>query len=75
LARLPAKIDYFATSLPTMLVFEDDLTKRQPVTATFLQAQACFGLGRTAEAKKLLAKVLRLDPNHALAADLGGRQT
>jgi len=75
LARLPAKIDYFATSLPTMLVFEDDLTKRQHVTATLLQAQACFGLGRTAEAKKLLAKVLRLDPNHALAADLGGRQT
>jgi len=72
LARTPAKIDYFATSLPTMLVFDDDLTKRQLITATFLQAQANLGLGRVGEAKKLLAKVLRLDPNHALAADLRG---
>jgi len=72
LARQSAQIDYFATSLPTMLVFEDDLTKRQHVTALFLQAQACLGLGRAIEAKKLLAKVLRLDPNHALAADLRG---
>jgi tetratricopeptide (TPR) repeat protein len=67
-----AQIDYFATSLPTMLVFEDDLTKRQHITATFLQAQAHLGLGRATEAKKLLAKVLHLDPNHALAADLCG---
>jgi len=75
LARQRAQIDYFATSLPTMLVFEDDLTKRQHITATFLQAQACLGLGRASEAKKLLAKVLRLDPNHALAADLRGSLT
>jgi tetratricopeptide (TPR) repeat protein len=72
LERQPAQIEYFATSLPTMLVFEDDLTKRQRITAMFLQAQARLGLGRAAEAKKLLAKVLRLDPNHAQAADLLG---
>lgn len=72
LAQAPAKIDYFATSLPTMLVFDDDLQRRQLITATFLQAQAHLGLGRAAEAKKLLSKVLRLDPNHALAADLRG---
>ncbi|HVU37166.1 MAG TPA: tetratricopeptide repeat protein, partial [Opitutales bacterium] len=70
LAKTPAKIDYFATSLPTMLVFEDDLAKRQRITALFLQAQAHLGLGRAAEAKRLLRQVLRLDPNHALAADL-----
>jgi len=70
LARTPTKIDYFATSLPAMLVFEDDLQKRHRITATFLQAQALLGLGRTAETKTLLAKVLRLDPNHDLAADL-----
>ncbi len=72
LAKTPAKIDYFATSLPTMLVFDDDLQRRQLITATFLQAQALLGLSRTAEAKKLLDKVLHLDPNHALAADLRG---
>ncbi len=72
LARTPAKIDYFATSLPTMLVFDDNLPKRQLITATFLHAQASLGLGQVGEARKLLTKVLRLDPNHALAADLRG---
>jgi tetratricopeptide (TPR) repeat protein len=72
LAQTPAKIDYFATSLPTMLVFDDDLQRRQLITATFLQAQASLGLGRITEAKKLLNSVLRFDPNHALAADLRG---
>ena len=70
LARTPAKIDYFATSLPTMLVFDEDLQKRQRITALFLQAQARLGLGQAGAAKKLLAEILRRDPNHALAADL-----
>jgi len=70
LARTPAKIDYFATSLPTMLVFDDDLTKRQTLTANFLEAQARLGLGQVAAAQKILRSVLRRDPNHPLAADL-----
>jgi tetratricopeptide (TPR) repeat protein len=72
LKKTTAKIDYFATSLPTMLLFEDDLQFRQETTAMFLQAQALLGLGKTSEAKKLLKLVLRRDPNHALAADLAG---
>ena len=69
LARTPATIDYFATSLPTMLLFDDDLPARQQTTALFLQAQARLGLGQTTEASRLLREVLRRDPNHALAAD------
>jgi tetratricopeptide (TPR) repeat protein len=65
-----AKIDYFATSLPTMLLFEDDLQARQETAAQFLQAQAFLGLGETARAKALLKTVLQRDPNHALAKDL-----
>ena len=65
-----AKIDYFATSLPTMLLFDDDLQFRQETTALFLQAQARLGLGKRARAKSMLQIVLRRDPNHALAADL-----
>lgn len=65
-----AKIDYFATSLPTMLLFDDDLQFRQETTALFLQAQAQLGLGKRARAKSMLQIVLRRDPNHALAADL-----
>ncbi len=70
LAKQPAKIDYFATSLPTMLLFDDDLTARQKTAALFLQAQAALGLGRPAAAKKLLAEVLCRDPSHAAASDL-----
>jgi tetratricopeptide (TPR) repeat protein len=64
-----AKIDYFATSLPTMLLFDDDLQFRQETTALFLQAQAHLGLGKMAKARSLLPTVLQRDPNHAMAAD------
>jgi Tfp pilus assembly protein PilF len=70
LAKKPAKIDHFATSLPTMLLFDDDLQFRQETLALFLQAQAHLGLRRKAKAKALLKQVLKRDPNHALAADL-----
>ena len=69
LQEATAKIDYFATSLATMLLFDDDLQFRQETTALFLQAQAQLGLGKKARAKSLLQTVLRRDPNHALAAD------
>ena len=70
LERAPAKIDYFATSLPTMLLFEDDLQARQESAAWFLQAQAAFGLGDQATAEACLNKILQRDPSHAPAADL-----
>ncbi len=70
LAKTLAKIDYFATSLPTMLLFDDDLQFRQETAALFLQAQAQLGLGQKAQVKKLLQQILQRDPNHALAADL-----
>jgi tetratricopeptide (TPR) repeat protein len=69
LQKQPAIIDYFATSLPTMLLFDEDLQFRQATTALFLQAQAYLGLARNSKAKSLLQSVLRRDPNHALAAD------
>lgn len=70
LARTDATVDYFATSLPTMLLFNDDLRFRQETTALFLQAQAELGLGRAAAAKQHLAAVLRRDPSHGAASAL-----
>jgi tetratricopeptide (TPR) repeat protein len=70
LKQQKAKIDYFATSLPAMLLFEDDLQKRNTVNATFLSAQASLGLGDTQKAQQLLREVMQLDRNHPLAADL-----
>jgi hypothetical protein len=70
LLKTPARIEYFATSLPTMLVFDDDLQYRQETAALFFLAQAELGLGNQQKAGSLLRTVLRRDPNHALAADL-----
>jgi tetratricopeptide (TPR) repeat protein len=70
LQKMKATVDYFATSLPTMLLFDDDLQFRQETTALFLQAQAHLGLGSQPRAQFLLKTVLQRDPNHALAADL-----
>jgi tetratricopeptide (TPR) repeat protein len=69
LQRTKARIDYFATSLPAMLLFNDDLQFRQETAGLFLQAQAQLGLGKKSAARKLLTIVLRRDPNHAMAAD------
>ena len=59
-----------ATSLPTMLLFEEDIEIRQHITATFLKAQALLGLGEDVEAHAALAEVHRLDRAHAAACDL-----
>ena len=69
LGRAPAKIDYFATSLPMMLLFDNDLQFQQETAALFLQARANLGLGQKADAVRLLATVLKRDPNHALAGN------
>jgi cytochrome c-type biogenesis protein CcmH/NrfG len=53
-----------------MLLFEEDLERRQHITAMFLRAQALLGLGRRAEAQAALDEVLRLDRFHAAARDL-----
>jgi hypothetical protein len=62
-----AKIDYFATSLPNLLLFEDDLQKRNQVECFFLTALAELGLRNTERAAGLLNQVLVLDRNHMAA--------
>lgn len=44
LAHEPVKIDYFATSLPTLLLFEDDLHERQEAEAALICSIASAGL-------------------------------
>ena len=74
LMQQKVQVDYFATSLPAMLLFEDDLQRRNTVTALFLQAQAWLGLGDAAKAQELLMRVRSLDPSHSMAADLLSEQ-
>lgn len=73
LGKSRAEIDYFATSLPAMLLFDEDIQARQRTNALFLEAQALLGLGRKAEGRKRLRTVLDRDPNHPLAGDLLGQ--
>lgn len=70
LLKKTATIDYFATSLPTMLIFEDDLQKRQELSATIILAQAHRGMGAIDQARDLLENVLALDPAQATARAL-----
>jgi tetratricopeptide (TPR) repeat protein len=70
LASTPAMVDYFATSLPTLLLFADDQQGRREATALFLRAQAAAGRGFVAEAMTALGAVLERDPNHSAASDL-----
>jgi tetratricopeptide (TPR) repeat protein len=70
LEKTKAQIDYFATSLPTMLLFHDDLDKRQKQTAAILQAQAQFLAGHKNEATEAFKKVLEEDPSNEIAFDM-----
>lgn len=67
LSGSPARIDYFATSLPTMLLFTDDLQARRETTAVFLAAQAAALRGRAEDARAGITDVLARDPHHLAA--------
>jgi tetratricopeptide (TPR) repeat protein len=45
LVSRPARVDYFATSLPALLLFDEDLDERQKHQATVLESLAKTGLG------------------------------
>jgi tetratricopeptide (TPR) repeat protein len=63
-------IDYFATSLPNLLIFDDDLGKRNRIECNFLLALAQYGLGDAKDAAKNLELVLTEDPNQLSAAEI-----
>ena len=62
--KAEVKIDYFATSLPNFLLFEDDLVKRQEAECAWLKGLALLGLGRRDEAVSAFEETARLDVNH-----------
>jgi tetratricopeptide (TPR) repeat protein len=69
-SSIEPKIDYFATSLPNFLLFEDDLCKRNRIECTFLSALAHYGLGETGLAARELDQALTQDPNHLAALEV-----
>src|SRR5467141_271426 len=61
------RIDYFATSLPNFLLFEDDLQKRNRTECLFLRGLAKLGLRRIEESAADFREALTLDANHMWA--------
>ncbi|MFE4951934.1 DUF5107 domain-containing protein [Leifsonia sp. NPDC056665] len=64
------KIDYFATSLPELLTFDDDLIARRDRLVALLDAQLALATGSIDSAREHLARVLAEDPADAHAAAL-----
>lgn len=67
-----AKIDYFATSLPNLLLFDDDLENRNCIESLLLKALAHHGLGDSEKSILELRQVIALDKYHLLAASMLG---
>jgi tetratricopeptide (TPR) repeat protein len=58
------RIDYFAVSLPDLLIFEDDGQARHQAHCYYMMGLSHLGSGRKSEATGCLKKVLGLDAMH-----------
>ncbi|WP_207424364.1 DUF5107 domain-containing protein [Desertivirga brevis] len=58
------KIDYFAVSLPNLLIFEDDLNLRNRIHCLYISGLGLAGMGQAAESEKALREVLEYDAMH-----------
>jgi len=62
------RIDYFAVSLPDMLVFDIDLNHRNYIFCNYIFGLGKIGLGEIKLGKDYLNQVLKMDINHQGAA-------
>ncbi len=67
-ARAEVRIPYFATSLPTLLLFDDDLTLRSQQEALYLEGLSLLGRGRVEAARTRFETLLAARPDHLDAA-------
>ena len=58
------RLDYFAVSLPDLLIWEDDLDRRNVVHCKYVMALGYWGLEQGARAVSLLEEIERMDVNH-----------
>lgn len=61
------RIDYFAVSLPDLLIWEDDLNERNRIHCNLVMGLGYLGLGDEENARKFLSEVVSLDINHQVA--------
>jgi len=58
------KLDYFAVSLPDLLIWEDDLTFRNKIHCHYMIGLGNYGFGEIAEARTNLLEAAKMDLNH-----------
>lgn len=58
------KIDYFAVSLPDLLIWEDDLNKKNMIHCKYMIGLGLFGLGYQEEAIKEFNEILEMEKTH-----------
>jgi tetratricopeptide (TPR) repeat protein len=58
------RIDYFAVSLPDLLVFDQDLNLKNKIHCKYMVGLGCLGLGIYDKAGKELEEVLAMEINH-----------
>ncbi|MCH5599118.1 tetratricopeptide repeat protein [Niabella ginsengisoli] len=61
-------IDFFAVSLPDLMIFDDDLDVKNKIHCYYLMALGYTGLNNMEKAQEYFDKVLALDPSHGGAA-------
>ena len=57
-------MDYFAVSLPDLLIWEDSLDRKNRIHCLFMLALGYYGLGDTAHAERYLKEVEEMEINH-----------
>ena len=59
------KIDYFAVSLPDLLIWDDNLNRRNEIHCRYLIGLGLLGLGQIKEAGEQFQMIRKMDINHA----------
>jgi len=59
-----SKVDYFAVSLPDLLIWDDIMNRRNLIHCLYLIGLGNLGLGNTKEADEHFHMVQMMDPNH-----------
>ena len=57
------RIDYFAVSLPDLLVFDENLNIKNQLHCLFMKALGLYGKGEKEQSKKLFEKAIGINPN------------
>jgi tetratricopeptide (TPR) repeat protein len=57
-------MDYFAVSLPDLLIWDDSLDTKNEIHCKYMLALGYYGMGDKEKALKFLAEVEALDNNH-----------